>query len=43
VLSKVIRELAMYWRRGRISVLPYLDGYFFSKKERTLVLSCVYG
>jgi len=30
--SKVMRELVMYWRRGGISVLPYLGYFFFSKK-----------
>jgi len=29
--SKVMRELVMYWRKSGISVLPYLDDFFFSK------------
>ena len=34
VFSKVMRELVMYWRKGGISVLPYLDDFFVSKKGR---------
>jgi len=29
----VMRELVMYWRKRGISVLPYLDDFFFTKKE----------
>jgi len=32
VFSKVMRELVMYWRKSGISILPYLDDFFFSKK-----------
>jgi len=32
VFSKAIRELAMYWRRECISVLPYLDGFMSIKQ-----------
>jgi hypothetical protein len=32
VFSKVMRELVMDWRKGGISVLPYLDDFFFTKK-----------
>jgi hypothetical protein len=31
VFSKVMRELVMYWRKSGISVLPYLDDFFFTK------------
>jgi len=34
VFSKAIRELVIYWRKGGINVLPYLDDFFFSKKGR---------
>jgi len=34
VSSKVMRELVMYWRKRGISVLPYPDNFFFSKKEK---------
>jgi len=27
-----MRELVRYWRKGGISVLPYLDDFFFTKK-----------
>ena len=32
VFSKVMRELVMFWRKSGISVLPYLDDFFFSRK-----------
>jgi len=32
VFSKVMMEPMMYWRKNGISVLPYLDDFFFSKK-----------
>jgi hypothetical protein len=32
VFSKVMRELVMYWRRGGLIVLPYLEDFFFTKK-----------
>ena len=31
VLSKVMCELVMYWRRGDIKMLPYLDDFMFIK------------
>jgi len=34
VFSKVMRELVIYWRKGGIIVLPYLDDLFFSKKGK---------
>ena len=38
VFSKVMRELVMYWRRSGISVLPYLDDFFFTKKGKQACL-----
>ena len=32
VFSKVMRELVMYWRKRGISILPFLDDFFFLKK-----------
>ena len=32
VFSKVTRELAMYWRKGGIKLLPYLDDFMFMAK-----------
>ena len=29
-----MRELVIYWRKGGICVLPYLDDLFFSKKGK---------
>ncbi len=34
VFSKVMRELVMFWKKGGINVLPYLDDFFVSKKGR---------
>ncbi len=34
VFSKVMRELAIYWRKCGISVLPYLDDFFLTKKGK---------
>jgi hypothetical protein len=34
VFSKVMQELVMYWRKGGINVLLYLDDFFFSKKGK---------
>ena len=34
VFSEVTRELVMFWRKGGISVLPYLDDFIVSKKGR---------
>ena len=39
VFSKVMRELVIYyWRKGCISVLPYLDNFLFSKKGKHVSL-----
>ena len=38
VFSKVMRELMIYWRKGGIIVLPYLDDFFFSKKGKQACL-----
>jgi len=41
VLLKVMRELLIYWRKGDINVLPYLDDIFFSEKgKHTCLLFC---
>ncbi len=32
VFSKVMRELVMYWRKGGIRLLPYLDDFLFMAK-----------
>ena len=29
VFSKVMRELVMYWKRGGVRLLPYLDDLYF--------------
>ena len=41
VFSKVMRELAMHWRRGGICVLPYLDDFMFMERgmERNFFLA----
>ena len=42
VFSKVMRELVMYWRKSGISVLLYLDDFFFSKKgEQACMRLCL--
>jgi hypothetical protein len=38
VFSKVMRELVMYWRKSGISVLPYMDDLFFSRKGEQVCL-----
>jgi hypothetical protein len=32
VFSKVMRELVIYWRKGGIRLLPYLDDFLFMAK-----------
>jgi len=36
-----MRELVMYWRKGGINVLPYLDDFFFLKNgSHAFLLLC---
>ena len=38
----MMRDLVMYWRKSGISVLPYLDDFFFSKKgEQACLRLCL--
>jgi len=34
VVSKVMRDIVLYWRRGGLSVLPYLDDFPFTKRGK---------